>query len=682
MLEIGALTTLTRLRLAYCTFTPLAYQHIAKLAKLEELDVSWSVTSQGPALPSELTQLTALHHLRDLNLSNKAPVYISDLIGLSAISTLTALRLRRSGTFDQYAAETLRQLPELRLLDLTHCGIGNPQLKHLAEATQLHVLLLKRNAFDNRGLAVLNTLRALTYLDLSFCPSVNYDVLPEVLDGLLHLQPFEPWPPDGEVEPDDRGTFWRGLRMMPVIDHSEGRAPGYGAECAAQLPLERSIIQDNRRLAAPERRDAEPSRKAARTLDAAPAEALARPELPAQVPPALQQAHPHGAARASEAAIAPAAGAHAAPAHQRDIGLLALTDGPPAATAQDARDWYAQEAQHWNGNASERDAAAAFGATQPPLAAPLMSEHAQLALEAAARAQQWHDIAASLEHAGALQALQRPLLADARTAAPAGVHAGAAQAVLAPDAPSAGMHARARACVDREGATAQRGGDTAAQQQAPPPPSALEQGAVHAAPAPAVPLASAYAGHDGSEHVAAVPQSQQRRELRALQPVAAELAVASEQPVQRPRKSDARHSTQAQAQTVFTAPAAGPSPATDPRAALSTPLSEALRVSSREECREPSMHGQGVPAGVEQVASMRPTLPRERGGSAMPSAPAGRAGSDIIGARRPYTDAFNAVSQSDGQSDRKRPRSMANQADVPDKLVDLLRGAPAPNDAK
>jgi|GEM_PF-3904942 len=164
---LGSIASLTALRLAKCIFRPSIYKSISQLSHLQELKLPHSTTAEGPAMPSELAQLSSLSQLTALDLSDTGVLYISDLNGLTGLPQLESLTLNKSGCFDQYATETLAKFSHLRALSITHVGLGNDQVDQIIQAQNpptLTRLDLRNNSFDNTAVARLGQISTLETL--------------------------------------------------------------------------------------------------------------------------------------------------------------------------------------------------------------------------------------------------------------------------------------------------------------------------------------------------------------------------------------------------------------------------------------------------------------------------------------------------------------------------------------
>jgi|GEM_PF-6214856 len=222
LLALQTLDKLTSLRLSHLAGqvnNRELFNSIGGLASpIKELEVAWN-NYTAPLSDNNLYQLTLLETLAQLNLSGHAPLALSMLEQLVPLKQLATIQLRKSALVDPGTAKALSLLTQLKNLNLTDNKLEDPAVRQLQSAQSLTSLQLKRNLITSESInSVIANMKNLRQVDVSFCMQVNYDGFN--LADLGHLtQPLIPWEATGEIEVYDRGSFWEGLMMSPVIMH-------------------------------------------------------------------------------------------------------------------------------------------------------------------------------------------------------------------------------------------------------------------------------------------------------------------------------------------------------------------------------------------------------------------------------------------------------------------------------
>lgn len=173
---------------------------LSLLKNLEELDLGWGIGlgNQDPALKGKLptgeaecrivggirvtdaglAQLTALKHLRRLNISG-SPVTPSGIKRLEGLQTLERLNLWNCTALDDSIAPTLASLPKLSRLDLSSTGVGDATLQRLASLPQLREVYLTDTRATAEGADTLRKSRPGIRVSWARRPAPRATVIPE-----------------------------------------------------------------------------------------------------------------------------------------------------------------------------------------------------------------------------------------------------------------------------------------------------------------------------------------------------------------------------------------------------------------------------------------------------------------------------------------------------------------------
>jgi Leucine-rich repeat (LRR) protein len=203
--RIGKLKTLRVLKLWTTEVTDDGLKHLRGLDRLEELHLAQtSVTDKGVA------QLAGIGRLRKIELLNMlAPITDESLPHLAKIDSLEEIGLGRTKITGAGLSE-FRQLPNLRVLDLSHNPLSDEGLKQLGELTQLRVLHLNCVEMKGPWLKRLASLTNLHTLALGVC-HVNDE-------GLAALAPLKQLHSLDLSNSDVTDAGLASLRAFPVLE--------------------------------------------------------------------------------------------------------------------------------------------------------------------------------------------------------------------------------------------------------------------------------------------------------------------------------------------------------------------------------------------------------------------------------------------------------------------------------
>jgi hypothetical protein len=157
------------------------FEHLKQLDQLKRLVCSDAITERG------LAQLKELRQLRDLDLMNS----VAAAPGIKHIATLTRLEELNLSSTDVGDAELecLKGMTQLRYLGLVGTKITDAGLRHLEGLTRLRELALNKTAVGDAGVAHLKGLSQLELLGLGET-RITDAALPHVA-GLKHLRDLQ-----------------------------------------------------------------------------------------------------------------------------------------------------------------------------------------------------------------------------------------------------------------------------------------------------------------------------------------------------------------------------------------------------------------------------------------------------------------------------------------------------------
>ena len=157
-----ALPNLTKLKLSGGGISGPGIEQISKLSGLTEL----SLLDAQVDNPS-LGKLAQLANLRSL-IIRRSPLLNDDgLQHLKRLSKLTNLGLLEVGVTDRGVATLVKDLPQLRLLDLRGCSqVGDPGIEHLRAMKNLKVLRVSGYQTTDATLAIIGSLGRLNGLTI------------------------------------------------------------------------------------------------------------------------------------------------------------------------------------------------------------------------------------------------------------------------------------------------------------------------------------------------------------------------------------------------------------------------------------------------------------------------------------------------------------------------------------
>ncbi len=192
---LGDLRGLRHLSLYWSKITDAGLAHLAGLRYLVQLDLRGAkqLTGEGFISLTSLTNLGSLEcaecsHITDkglanlsklptlhkLNLSRCPQITHRGLAHLRALKALTYLNISGNRQIDDHGIAQLRSLSNLTSLNLSHTRITNDGLAHVQHLSNLLYLDLSEcDLITNRGLRYIRQLSYLAYLNLMGCPRIN-----------------------------------------------------------------------------------------------------------------------------------------------------------------------------------------------------------------------------------------------------------------------------------------------------------------------------------------------------------------------------------------------------------------------------------------------------------------------------------------------------------------------------
>jgi len=170
-------------------FTPEAFEILARVGNLRDLDVAWQATPQlgdyakFPKLrrlsltgkdQGDETALTIAETFKELEQAylRQTSITTAGVEHLSRMKTLKTLTLD-GAPIDEDVADPIRRMKQLQWLSLEGCPIGDATLAAISDCPDLWYLSLSRTHVTDEGLADLVKLKKLSVLYLSSCKSVT-----------------------------------------------------------------------------------------------------------------------------------------------------------------------------------------------------------------------------------------------------------------------------------------------------------------------------------------------------------------------------------------------------------------------------------------------------------------------------------------------------------------------------
>jgi|GEM_PF-5973768 len=161
---ISSLTSCTKLAVYGTQISDKGMEYLNKMTWLKDLAiVNTGITDDGLAKLKDLQNLTRLSLRRSPNLTD------AGLRNLSSLPKIEQLVLMYNNFGDEAVKIVAEQYPNLTLLDIRACQVGNDALAEVGKLHNLKVLKVRLGIFDDEGFAKLATCKELLTLEVQDC---------------------------------------------------------------------------------------------------------------------------------------------------------------------------------------------------------------------------------------------------------------------------------------------------------------------------------------------------------------------------------------------------------------------------------------------------------------------------------------------------------------------------------
>lgn len=259
-MKIGSLKNLKTLRLGGTRIPENGLKHLSSLMELQFLDLfNTEITDRDI---SHLKGLTSLQNLRLMNNNKITDTSLAYLAGLQKLTNLNVANTAVTGLgfaqlsmpklthlefrapFGDKGLAALKNVPNLRLLNLIGTEITDAGLEHIKNFPKLEALHMHSTMISDAGVAHLKNLPNLLRLTLTWCPNIT-DGAMEHLKGMTNLQ----WLRIVDTKVGDDGLLaLKNLTKLNRMDLNGTQVTDRGLAVFEHMPDMRNLTAGNTKI--------------------------------------------------------------------------------------------------------------------------------------------------------------------------------------------------------------------------------------------------------------------------------------------------------------------------------------------------------------------------------------------------------------------------------------------------